>query len=166
MRWFTDGVSTSAPEPVPQRIGDVQRDQAAEYLRDHLAAGRLTQPEFDERLSSALAAKTVDDLKPLFRDLPEPRPGTPLPAFQPPPWEASGRVEPAPAAASPPATRTPERAGKVLGIASAAAWPLVIMVCFITSWDYWWLIFIPIALSSIAGSLSAQPRPQRSDLEQ
>lgn len=154
------------PEPVPQRIGDAQRDQAVEYLREHLAAGRLTQAEFDERLSSALTAKTADDLNPLFRDLPAPRPQAPGPAFQPPPWEASGRVERAPATGAPPTAAMSDQARKVLGVASAVAWPVVIMFCFVTSWDNWWLIFIPIALSSLAGSLSGKPRTQRSEREQ
>ena len=40
-----------------------------------MAEGRLTQAEFDERLSIALNAKTAADLEPLFRDLPGPNPG-------------------------------------------------------------------------------------------
>jgi hypothetical protein len=43
-------------DAVPQRIGDAERDRAAEYLREHLAAGRLELEEFDDRLSSALTA--------------------------------------------------------------------------------------------------------------
>ena len=61
-------------EPVPQRIGDTDRDQAADCLREHLAQGRLSQDEFDDRITMALAAKTAADLEPLFADLPEPRP--------------------------------------------------------------------------------------------
>ena len=80
-------------EPVPQRIGDTDRDQAADALREHLAQGRISQDEFDERMSVALSAKTAADLEPLFADLPEPRPAalkgvepmsTPWPAYNPP----------------------------------------------------------------------------------
>jgi hypothetical protein len=52
------------------RIGDAERDTAASELGEHFAAGRLTREEFDERLGRAWAAKTRDDLEPLFLDLP------------------------------------------------------------------------------------------------
>lgn len=152
---------------MPQRIGDAERDQAVEYLREHLAAGRLTATEFDERLSSALTAKTAGDLEPLFRDLPEPRPGGQPPAVTSPlPWAAAGTVQPAARAAPPPISRMPDRTGKVLGVVSAVAWPLVIMTCFVIGWEYWWLLFIPITLSSLAGSLSPKPSRERGELEQ
>jgi hypothetical protein len=38
----------------PLRIGDAERSQAAELLSEHMAEGRLTQLEFDERLNVAL----------------------------------------------------------------------------------------------------------------
>ena len=44
-------------------ISDADRDLAAPLLRDHFAAGRLTPSEPDERLTAALAAKTVGDLR-------------------------------------------------------------------------------------------------------
>ena len=55
------------------RIGDAERDAAATSLGDHFAAGRLTREEFDERLEQAWAAKTADELDPLFVDLPRDR---------------------------------------------------------------------------------------------
>ena len=61
----------------PLRIGDAERNRAAELLGEHMAEGRLTQAEFDERLSAALNAKVATDLEPLFRDLPGPNPGKP-----------------------------------------------------------------------------------------
>lgn len=42
--------------------------------------------------------------------------------------------------------------GKALTVAAAVAWPLIIMLCFAIGWQYWWLIFIPITLSSLAGN--------------
>lgn len=75
----------STYEHVPTRIGDAERDQATSLLTDHLVAGRLTQPEFDERVSAALNARTADELKPLFTDLPRPKPGVvgvPKPTLQ------------------------------------------------------------------------------------
>jgi hypothetical protein len=39
-------------------------------LREHVAAGRLTLEEFSERTERALAAKTIDQLEGIDRDLP------------------------------------------------------------------------------------------------
>src|SRR5687768_15050555 len=52
------------------RIGDAERDAAASSLGEHFAAGRLTRDEFDERLERAWAAKTAEEIEPLFVDLP------------------------------------------------------------------------------------------------
>lgn len=52
------------------RASDADRDRAASALREHLAAGRLTIEEFDERLDRALAAKTLGDLDQVMADLP------------------------------------------------------------------------------------------------
>ena len=52
------------------RIGDVERQEAVSSLADHLAAGRLTLSEYDERIQLAYAARTRADLAPLFGDLP------------------------------------------------------------------------------------------------
>ena len=54
----------------PVRVGTVERDVALDRLRDAFAHGQLTQDEFDERVDSALAAKTQDDLDELLADLP------------------------------------------------------------------------------------------------
>jgi hypothetical protein len=52
------------------RASDADRDRAAAALREHLAAGRLTIEEFDERLDRAYAAKTLGELDELMTDLP------------------------------------------------------------------------------------------------
>ncbi|MCO5970584.1 DUF1707 SHOCT-like domain-containing protein [Actinoallomurus soli] len=52
------------------RIGDAERDAVASALHEHFAQGRLDREELDERLSAALAAKTVGDLRQVTRDLP------------------------------------------------------------------------------------------------
>jgi hypothetical protein len=77
------------------RASDADRDQTAAALREHLAAGRLTIEEFDERLDQAYAAKTLGELDKVTADLP----GTGL-----------GQLPDTPAdrpAASPPLTRCP-----------------------------------------------------------
>lgn len=52
------------------RAADADRDQAAAELADHHAAGRLDFEEFTERVSQALASKTLGELNLLFHDLP------------------------------------------------------------------------------------------------
>src|SRR5215467_6427290 len=52
------------------RASDADRDRTAAALREHLAAGRLTNEEFDERLDKTYAAKTLGDLDGLMADLP------------------------------------------------------------------------------------------------
>jgi hypothetical protein len=53
------------------RASDADRDRIAAALREHLAAGRLTTEEFEERLDKAYAAKTLGEFGDLMADLPE-----------------------------------------------------------------------------------------------
>ena len=147
---------------MPQRIGDSERDQAAELLREHMAAGRLDQDEFDDRLGKALTARTSADLDPLFTDLPGPKPGNavaPAANFTPPPWQSGSNITGnALTRPTPPAIRAVPDANRALAIIAAVVRPLTIMVCFIVGWQYWWLMFIPIMVSSIAGGSRAGTR--------
>lgn len=52
------------------RVSDQQRESAAQQLREHFAAGRLTQDELDERTQGAYAARTEQQLRDLLIDLP------------------------------------------------------------------------------------------------
>jgi hypothetical protein len=52
------------------RASDADRETTARQIRDHFAAGRLTEDELDERLSAAYAARTVDELQRVRADLP------------------------------------------------------------------------------------------------
>jgi uncharacterized protein DUF1707 len=61
------------------RASDAEREQAVERLRAHAVDGRLTLEEFAERIDRAYAARTLDELNELSRDLPE----TPLAASAP-----------------------------------------------------------------------------------
>jgi TM2 domain-containing membrane protein YozV len=57
------------------RIGTAEREEAARLLADHFGMGRITPDEYETRVTDAYAATTLGDLRPLFRDLPQPHPG-------------------------------------------------------------------------------------------
>jgi hypothetical protein len=57
-----------------QRIGDAERELAVTALGEHYAAGRIDRLELDARLDAAYRATTVEQLRALFSDLPDPRP--------------------------------------------------------------------------------------------
>ena len=90
------------------RAGDADRAKTVEKLGRHLAEGRLSVDEFDERVSSAHAAVHLDELPPLLADLPA----------DPPP--------PARRPAGPPAWLPP--AGAVVLIALLLSWSAVMAV--------------------------------------
>ncbi len=56
------------------RAADRDRDQVADILREQYALGRLTLEEYDERSATAIAAKTMGELRALTVDLPAPAP--------------------------------------------------------------------------------------------
>jgi hypothetical protein len=56
------------------RVSDADRDHVAGRLRDHFAEGRLTREELDDRVTTALNAKTFGELRRVLADLPEPAP--------------------------------------------------------------------------------------------
>ena len=51
-------------------IGDAERRTAAEHLRDHYEAGRLTVGELEGRLERVQAARTESDLRTALHQLP------------------------------------------------------------------------------------------------
>jgi Domain of unknown function (DUF1707) len=67
------------------RVSDADRDHTVARLREHFAEGRLQPDELDERISAALSARTVGDLRRVMADLPEPGPVLPR-AAQGPQW--------------------------------------------------------------------------------
>ena len=52
------------------RASDEQRDRAAAEIREHFAAGRLTDEELSDRVQGAYAARTEGELNAVLADLP------------------------------------------------------------------------------------------------
>jgi hypothetical protein len=59
------------PERPELRISDQDRERVARDLRDHFAAGRLTEDELSERVQAAYEARTESELAALTADLPQ-----------------------------------------------------------------------------------------------
>jgi hypothetical protein len=72
-------VRASMAGPPELRAADTDRDRASADLREHFAAGRLTEAEFSERLEAVYSARTLAELDDIRADLPDPRP-LPVPA--------------------------------------------------------------------------------------
>jgi DUF1707 SHOCT-like domain len=66
-------VSSVSP---PLRVSDEQRERAVRELREHYAAGRLSEEELSERVESVYGAQTEEQLRKLVADLPR-LPATP-----------------------------------------------------------------------------------------
>jgi Domain of unknown function (DUF1707)/Cell wall-active antibiotics response 4TMS YvqF len=60
-------------ETLALRASDADRERAVLLLREHMVDGRLTLEEFTDRMSTAYAARTADELERLSRDLPAAR---------------------------------------------------------------------------------------------
>jgi len=143
---------TEQGQPSPQRIGDAERDSATELLREHMAQGRLTAEEFDERIDAALQARVASDLDPLFSDLPGPHPGQGVATTQPyatPPWQQAAAV-PSPSAPAP-TTGSDTRNRLLVGL-TAVMWPVtILLITFVFGWENWWLVFVPVLISGMLG---------------
>lgn len=85
------------------RASDAEREDALHALAAHFADGRLERSEFDERVETALAARTRPELAALFADLPDPKPTAAAPPAGPAPARTGPRPErrPVPAPAVP-----------------------------------------------------------------
>jgi len=80
MRWSVIGIADCAgpavhskhmPDAPDLRVSDEQRDRAAQEIREHFAAGRLTDDELSDRVQAAYSARTEGELKALTADLPK-----------------------------------------------------------------------------------------------
>lgn len=73
--WNPAGRAASPPRRL--RASDADRAAAVARLQEAVGRGLLTLDEGDERMAAAFAARYVDELAPLWADLPAPLPPTP-----------------------------------------------------------------------------------------
>lgn len=92
--------TTTGPRPRGDhghvRIGDAEREEIMTALQEHLAAGRLTVEEYEERAERAVAARYADDLDDLLTDLPPTEAQQERRAAAAPPWAQWRRALPLP----------------------------------------------------------------------
>jgi Domain of unknown function (DUF1707) len=126
------------------RVGDADRNRTADLLKEAHAAGYLSLEEVDERLGTALAARTRGELDRLVADLP-------------PEWRAS--QQPAPPAARPPRQRPafPPEAVWLVPLLVVVAGVLTLAVLTRGLFFPWPLLFIFLAF----GRRRAGWRPPR-----
>jgi hypothetical protein len=62
--------------PEDLRVSDEQRERAAAEIREHFAAGRLSDDELSDRVQAAYSARTEQELRTALADLPK-LPATP-----------------------------------------------------------------------------------------
>src|SRR5579871_3038769 len=86
-RRLPGGIVRSVDDLPALRAGDADREALAGDLREHFAAGRLSEAELGERLDATYRATTLAQLDALRADLPDPRPA----AAPPPPRELAKR---------------------------------------------------------------------------
>ncbi|MGY1746314.1 DUF1707 SHOCT-like domain-containing protein [Blastococcus sp. SYSU D00695] len=137
------------PEP-HLRAADTDRAAVAALLGEHMAAGRLTVAEYEDRLARAYASRTYGELDALTTDLPA-LPAAP-PATRPDPAPAVGTSGSTAPAHGP--TASPAWAWAAWGGTRAAAWAswlstavIVTSIWLITSlvsgdWLYPWPIWV------------------------
>ena len=137
-------VTEPAAAPSP-RIGNAEREAAQRALEQHMEAGRLNVEEFSERSGRVAAARTADDLLPVFSDLP-------------------GTLPPATTSKADVATTTASDGGSTLarwGPRVSGAMPLLALILFLTvPIPNAWIFFLLIPL---AGMLFAGSRQGRDD---
>ncbi|MCP2254938.1 protein of unknown function (DUF1707) [Prauserella aidingensis] len=128
------------------RLSDAERQEALDALSEHVRTGRLELTEFDERSVQVSGAKFRKDLKPLFADLPEPRPSVLGDLSRHDGGVArAGRASPAPAPVQ------PWRQRLASAVVPAAA-VLAIALFFVTRAGFF-VFLIPAAAALLAGMI-------------
>jgi len=135
-------------ESKPLRVGDDERNKAVELLSEHLAEGRLTQTEFNDRLGIAMQAKTADEIEQLFEDLPGPNPGRPeeLEGIEEQERRQANELLEESKAQRQVQARIDPKWLAALGVATGLAWTACLIIYFSLYQD-WKIFIVPLALT-------------------
>ena len=142
-----------APDPVPMRVGDTERNSALEALGEHLSAGRLDIEEYGERSAKVTVARTTADLTALFTDLPAPHPTLPAqgsyPALRagttPERVSSDGRsVKP---------TAGPKPVGQRVMAALVPLSAMLALLLFLTLHIPWYIFLLPAVVAIVTGAI-------------
>ena len=106
----------------PLRIGDAERERAQAALSEHYAAGRLDHDEYSERLDRIWAARTRQELDPVFADLPVPGQHRPAGQVRPRPRPTGSRLAGLPLPAP-----LLVLLAVVAAVVVASSWPLILI---------------------------------------
>jgi hypothetical protein len=135
------------------RIGDAERNAAADALQQHLTAGRLTLDEYADRSAVVMNARTQDEVDRVFGDLP-PVAGAPGAAGTPA-VRSAGNSALAGAAGVPPVPgpgrQRPSR--KVL-TALMGAMPIIALLLFLLTKQWYFFLLIPLAYAVVGPMLN------------
>jgi hypothetical protein len=123
------------------RASDTDRDRTASLLREHLAAGRLTPEEFNERLDRAFSARTLGEIDSLLRDLPS------IDLYRLPDAELTRRPRPAGQGSD------HRRGHRAAWRAAWGSWFTVVLVCFVvwglTGAGYVWPLWVALPWGAV-----------------
>ncbi|WOP19114.1 DUF1707 domain-containing protein [Raineyella sp. LH-20] len=148
----SDPGSAHEQPPLP-RIGDAERQAAVDELSEHYVAGRLDEAEFNQRMDTALQARTIADLVPLFTDLPPINPAAPWAAAplqrrSAVPYVSRSQVVPAPTAPS--SSAVEPGWVNVLRVVRPVIWPVAIGLIIFTNIPTGVLIVAAIILTIVS----------------
>jgi hypothetical protein len=132
----------------PLRIGDDERNRAVELLSEHLTDGRLTQGEFNDRLSIVLQARTAEEIEQLFEDLPGPNPGRPdeLESLEEQERRQAAELLEEAKAQRQVQVRIDPKWLAALGVATGVTWTACVIIYF-TFYADWKIFIVPLALT-------------------
>ncbi|GAA1669404.1 DUF1707 domain-containing protein [Fodinicola feengrottensis] len=143
-------VMTAPTDRENVRVGTTERESAIAALGEHLSAGRVTLDEYGTRSAEATTAATRGELMALFSDLPAPHPQLDDPA---PAAPLAPSVDLAKRAENLPVTTrrgNGDLAKRVFLGVMGVSWLIWIPAVALSHGWAWWLIFVPIGISSFA----------------
>ncbi|TCP56181.1 uncharacterized protein DUF1707 [Tamaricihabitans halophyticus] len=144
----------SAEEESRLRLSDAERQEAIDALGEHFQTGRLDMAEYGERTAQVTAARLRSELRPLFDDLPEPKPSVlreqqPQRDYRMPRQEPAARQEPYPRQPAQVSRRT---VGDAVAAAAIPIAVIVAVVLFFTVAKVWMVFMLPVLVGMFLGA--------------